>query len=166
MELLASGRDGDIYALSPGLVLRRTRDGRSLAGEARNMQYAHDQGYPVPALHELRADDTELVMERVEGPLMLDAMLKPWKMAYYLRMLADLLDQLHEIPGPDFVPQLDDGGDITLVKVEDNNIYVKLVGACSTCPSSIMTMKLGVEALLKEEFPSMKELIDISSLPA
>lgn len=52
-----------------------------------------------------------------------------------------------------------DGGDITLLKVEDNNIHVKLVGACSTCPSSIMTMKMGVEALLREEFPGMKELV-------
>ena len=54
-----------------------------------------------------------------------------------------------------------DGGDITLLKVEENNIYVKLVGSCSTCPSSIMTMKMGVEALLREEFPSMNELIQV-----
>ena len=56
-----------------------------------------------------------------------------------------------------------DGGDITLIKIEDNDIYVKLVGACSTCPSSVMTMKMGVEALLQEEFPSMRELIDITA---
>jgi len=55
-----------------------------------------------------------------------------------------------------------DGGDITLIKIEDNDIYVKLVGACSTCPSSVMTMKMGVEALLQEEFPTMRELIDIT----
>jgi len=54
-----------------------------------------------------------------------------------------------------------DGGDITLLKIEDNDIYVKLVGACSTCPSAIMTMKLGVEALLKEEFPAMRELVQV-----
>ncbi len=54
-----------------------------------------------------------------------------------------------------------DGGDITLIKIEQNDIYVKLVGACSTCPSSIMTMKMGVEALLKEEFPHMRELIQM-----
>jgi Fe-S cluster biogenesis protein NfuA len=54
-----------------------------------------------------------------------------------------------------------DGGDIRLIKVEDNNIYVKLVGSCSTCPSSIMTMKMGVEALLKEEFPMMNELVQV-----
>ena len=56
-----------------------------------------------------------------------------------------------------------DGGDITLIKIEENDVYVKLVGACSTCPSSVMTMKMGVEALMKEEFPSMRELIDITS---
>lgn len=54
-----------------------------------------------------------------------------------------------------------DGGDITLIKVENNDIFVKLVGACSTCPSSIMTMKMGVEALLKEEFPEMGSLIQV-----
>lgn len=55
-----------------------------------------------------------------------------------------------------------DGGDITLIKVENNDIYVKLVGSCSTCPSSIMTMKMGVEALLKEEFPQMGQLISVT----
>jgi Fe-S cluster biogenesis protein NfuA len=54
-----------------------------------------------------------------------------------------------------------DGGDMRLIKVEQNNVYVKLVGSCSTCPSSIMTMKMGVEALLKEEFPMMGELIQV-----
>ncbi len=52
-----------------------------------------------------------------------------------------------------------DGGDITLIKVEDNDVHVRLTGACSTCPSSIMTMKMGVEALLREEFPQMRELV-------
>ena len=56
-----------------------------------------------------------------------------------------------------------DGGDITLIKIEDNNIFVQLVGACSSCPSSTMTMRMGVEALLREEFPAMKELIDVTN---
>lgn len=54
-----------------------------------------------------------------------------------------------------------DGGDITLIKVESNDVYVKLVGSCSTCPSSIMTMKMGVEALFREEFPQMRELVQV-----
>jgi len=52
-----------------------------------------------------------------------------------------------------------DGGDITLLRIEDGNIYVKLVGSCQSCPSSVMTMRMGVERLLQEEFPQMNELI-------
>jgi len=55
-----------------------------------------------------------------------------------------------------------DGGDISLLKVEDNSIFVKLTGACSSCASSSMTMQMGVEALLKEEFPQMKEVVNVT----
>jgi Fe-S cluster biogenesis protein NfuA len=72
------------------------------------------------------------------------------------------LDAVQEIMDEMVRPALQgDGGDITLLKVEDNDVYVKLVGSCSTCPSSIMTMKMGVEALLKEEFPIMRSLIQV-----
>lgn len=72
------------------------------------------------------------------------------------------MDEVQEILDDMVRPALQgDGGDITLIKIEDNDIYVRLVGACSTCPSSIMTMKMGVEALLKEEFPAMRELIQV-----
>ena len=72
------------------------------------------------------------------------------------------LDEVQEILDDMVRPALQaDGGDITLVKIENNDIYVRLVGSCSSCPSSIMTMKMGVEALLKEEFPSMGELIQV-----
>jgi Fe-S cluster biogenesis protein NfuA len=57
-----------------------------------------------------------------------------------------------------------DGGDITLIKIEDNDVYVKLVGACSSCPSSVMTMKMGVERLLQDEFPQMGEIIQIDGM--
>ena len=46
-----------------------------------------------------------------------------------------------------------DGGDISLLKIEDNDVYVKLVGACTTCPSSIMTMKMGVESTASRRVP-------------
>jgi aminoglycoside phosphotransferase (APT) family kinase protein len=110
--LLASGRDADIFEFGPDLVLRKTRgEGRSLEREARAMQFVADAGYPVPAIHELRAGGTELVMERVRGPLMSDAILRAvWRMPAYARMLADLHDQLHAIAAPDWLPQLDDGG--------------------------------------------------------
>lgn len=53
-----------------------------------------------------------------------------------------------------------DGGNIELIKIEHNDVYVRLTGACQSCSSAIMTMKMGVEALLREEFPSMRALID------
>ncbi len=55
-----------------------------------------------------------------------------------------------------------DGGDIDLVKVEDNDVYVRLVGACSSCPSSTVTMKMGIERLLAEEFPQFRHLIQVA----
>lgn len=42
-----------------------------------------------------------------------------------------------------------DGGDIELVAVDGNRVKVKLLGACVTCPSSLMTLRQGVEARLK-----------------
>ena len=111
-RLIASGRDGDIFEFGPGRVLRKARDGRSLASEARIITYARDHGYPAPEIHELRANDSELVMERVDGPLMVDAMLRRiWRLRDFATMLADLHDQLHEIPGPGYLRQMPDGGD-------------------------------------------------------
>ncbi len=54
-----------------------------------------------------------------------------------------------------------DGGDIQLVDIVDDDVHVRLVGACSSCPSSIMTMKMGVERLLQDEFPTMGALINV-----
>jgi Fe-S cluster biogenesis protein NfuA len=54
-----------------------------------------------------------------------------------------------------------DGGDITLIEVRDNDVYVKLLGACETCPSAIMTMQMGIERLLQEEFPHFGRLIRV-----
>ena len=111
-ELLARGRDGDIYAYGPGLVLRKTRDGRSIEHEAQIMAYVREHGYPVPEVHDVRANGSEIVMERIDGPMMMDAMLKrPWRMPSSFRLLADLHDRLHEIAAPDWLPEVGDGGD-------------------------------------------------------
>ena len=108
--LIASGRDGDIYEFGPGLVLRRAKSGRVIEGEARIIAYAREHGYPVPEIHEVRSGGTEIVMERIEGPMMMDLMLRaPWRMPRYCRMLADLHDRLHVIPAPEWLP--DTGGD-------------------------------------------------------
>jgi aminoglycoside phosphotransferase (APT) family kinase protein len=109
-KLVASGRDGAIFEFGPGLVVRRTRDGRSLEREARTLEYMEAHGYPVPHVEEVRAGGTEIVMERLVGPMMMDAMTKgPRPLFANARLLADLHDQLHEIPAPDWLPAIDHG---------------------------------------------------------
>ncbi len=50
-----------------------------------------------------------------------------------------------------------DGGDVELIEITDDNIdKVKLVGACGTCPMSMMTLKGGVERELKKVVPELK----------
>ncbi|MAO72198.1 MAG: hypothetical protein CMD02_06825 [Flavobacteriales bacterium] len=58
-----------------------------------------------------------------------------------------------------------DGGDISLVEVtEDMVVKVKLMGACSSCNVSMMTLKNGVEVAIKNALPEVKEVIDVTSL--
>lgn len=55
-----------------------------------------------------------------------------------------------------------DGGDVELVDVSpDGVIKVRLKGACGSCPMSQMTLKMGVERLLKEEVAQVKEVIAV-----
>lgn len=44
-----------------------------------------------------------------------------------------------------------DGGDIELLRIEEKNVYVRLVGACAGCPMSQMTLKSGVERYLRKK---------------
>lgn len=53
-----------------------------------------------------------------------------------------------------------DGGGVELVEIRpDNTVVVKLTGACGACPFSLMTLKAGVEAELKNAFPEIKEVV-------
>jgi len=51
-----------------------------------------------------------------------------------------------------------DGGDIELVEVSAGIVKVRLTGACKGCPMSQMTMKQGVEKLLMQEVPGLKQV--------
>jgi Fe-S cluster biogenesis protein NfuA len=48
-----------------------------------------------------------------------------------------------------------EGGDIELVEIKDSSVYVRLKGACGTCPMSTITLKNWVEANLKREIPEI-----------
>ena len=55
-----------------------------------------------------------------------------------------------------------DGGDVELVEVTDDGIVkVKLTGACRGCPMSQMTMKMGIEKVIKQQVPTVKEIIAV-----
>lgn len=49
-----------------------------------------------------------------------------------------------------------DGGDVELIDVQDGVVKVRLKGACAGCPMSQMTLKNGIERLLKQEIPEIK----------
>ena len=51
---------------------------------------------------------------------------------------------------------LQDGGNVELVDVEDGIVKVRLVGACSSCSSSLMTLKMGIERALKKAIPMIR----------
>ena len=54
-----------------------------------------------------------------------------------------------------------DGGNVELVEVKEGIVKVRLTGACGGCPMSQMTLKMGIERLLKKEVPEVKEVIAV-----
>ena len=54
-----------------------------------------------------------------------------------------------------------DGGNVELVEVNNGTVKLKLVGACSGCPMSTMTLRMGIERLLKQEIPEVKKVVAI-----
>src|SRR5919201_4666351 len=102
--LIASGRDADIFAYGQDLVLRRSRRGRSMEREAKVMQYVATHGYPAPRVEDVRAGGLELVMQRIEGPTMLDVLSRrPWTVRRNAARLAELHQRLHAIVAPDWL---------------------------------------------------------------
>ena len=54
-----------------------------------------------------------------------------------------------------------DGGDIVYKGFEDGIVYLQMMGACAGCPSSTMTLKMGIEMRLKEAIPEVKEVVNV-----
>lgn len=99
LPLIGKGRAADVYDLGGGRVLRRYRLAAAANAEleARAMQHLRAHGVPVPEVFE--ADGTDLVMERLDGPTMLDELKRrPWRARSIGRQLADLQAQVHRVP--------------------------------------------------------------------
>jgi Fe-S cluster biogenesis protein NfuA len=54
-----------------------------------------------------------------------------------------------------------DGGDVELVEVKEGIVKVRLQGACSGCHMSVVTLKDGIERILKRELPQVKEVVAV-----
>ena len=52
-----------------------------------------------------------------------------------------------------------DGGDVELLSIRDGIVEVRLTGACSHCPMAQLTLKQGVERLVKAELPEVKQVV-------
>ena len=53
---------------------------------------------------------------------------------------------------------INDGGDIEFIKYENQIVYIKLKGACDGCPMMDITIKDGIEQIIKNEIPEVKEV--------
>lgn len=53
------------------------------------------------------------------------------------------------------------GGDVELVDVNEGVVKLELTGACAGCPMATMTLKMGIERVLKEQIPEVKEVIAV-----
>ncbi|EWT02462.1 serine/threonine protein kinase [Intrasporangium oryzae NRRL B-24470] len=102
MKLLASGRDSDVFDHGDGLVLRRYRDGRSAEAEAATIRAVAALGYPVPAVHSAAGPD--IVMERVDGTTLVEAMAGGLQPEQVGAVLAGLHDRLHALDWPGAEP--------------------------------------------------------------
>ncbi|WAZ21393.1 phosphotransferase [Streptomyces cinnabarinus] len=100
-RLIGSGRASDVFELEEGWVLRRDREGYGDGlAEAALMERLRGHGYPVPRVRRADCTSTELVMERLHGPTMLEAFgagrIGPTEAG---ETLARLLRRLHAVPG-------------------------------------------------------------------
>jgi len=56
---------------------------------------------------------------------------------------------------------LADGGDIELIDIDDDVVKLRLTGACSGCPMAAITLKEGVERVLREQVPEIREVVAV-----
>ena len=70
-------------------------------------------------------------------------------------------DKVEEVLDKIRPPIMLDGGNVELVDVNDGVVKVKLTGACSGCAMATLTLKMGIERILKQEIPEVKEVVAV-----
>jgi tRNA A-37 threonylcarbamoyl transferase component Bud32 len=125
VHLLASGREADVYALDDRRVLRRyRRAGADVTDEARIMEHVRDHGFPIPQV--FKAHGTDMIMERLTGPTMGDALLAGGlALDAAADILAGLLERLHAIPA---WPAPVDGSTVVHLDIHPENVVLTADG--------------------------------------
>ena len=74
----------------------------------------------------------------------------------------EVTERIRQILDDEIRPAVaNDGGDITLDRYEAGIVYLHMKGSCSGCPSSTMTLKMGIESRLREVIPEVQEVVAI-----
>ena len=68
--------------------------------------------------------------------------------------IKDLLDRMRPF-------LINDGGDLEFVDYKDHKVYIRLIGACKDCNLIDVTLKEGIEEMIKTEIPEVEEVINV-----
>ena len=74
--------------------------------------------------------------------------------ALTLENVATVLDELRPF-------LMADGGNVEVVEIDGPIVKVRLQGACGSCPSSTMTLKMGIERKMRESIPEVSEVVQV-----
>ncbi|QNI42845.1 NifU family protein [Synechococcus sp. A15-28] len=75
-------------------------------------------------------------------------------MALTLENVEKVLDELRPF-------LIADGGNVEVVELDGPIVKVRLQGACGSCPSSTMTLKMGIERKMRESIPEVSEVVQV-----
>lgn len=129
MRLIGRGRAADVFDIGDGRVLRRYRSPRASAeAEARAMQHLRAHGVPVPEV--FSADGDDMVMERLDGPTMMESLRStPWRAASVGRRLAELQSMVHRVPAGGLdLRRIGEGDSVLHFDLHPDNVIVTARG--------------------------------------
>jgi tRNA A-37 threonylcarbamoyl transferase component Bud32 len=166
-RLLASGRACDVFECGPGAVLRRYREAGDPVGEAAVMRAAAEAGVPVPRVLEVRPD--ALVLERVDGPTMLeDIGRRPWRFLDHAKELGRIHRRIVDTPAPAGLERRWGDGDRLLhMDMHPLNVILGVRGpvvidwpnACAGDPAADVAYSQVVLATSDSDFPRWLERV-------
>jgi aminoglycoside phosphotransferase (APT) family kinase protein len=155
---IGTGRSADVFDIGGGRVLRSYRDGRPpewVAREAEVMAHARAHGVPIPEVFEVSG--TDIVMERVSGPTMLDVLTsRPWLLWSHARLLARLHAQVHAVPalpwlrpsfGPEPRPELPGPGSVPAASPPAEAGALPVLLHCDLHPQNVILTSRGPQLI-------------------